>query len=202
MKNRISNLLRILLSLLLIISAALKFYNISGFANTVQMFADAYIIGMPHSIVYFFSVFICFIELFVGTIGIFNRFRTISLPLIIIMSSVFTLVTFANVFFPTSLGSIQDCKCFGDVLHLSPFASFIKSCVLLCLSLLALYFLYHKETATNRILSMIITLGLLMPCFAFSTLAQEKKRKLEKRALVLRSMTHSLTSDYLHSSPY
>lgn len=193
MKNSISNLLRILLCLLLIISAALKFYNISSFANTVQLFTDAYIIGTSHSIVYFFSVFICFLELFVGTIGLFDKFRTISLPLMIIMFSVFTLVTFVNAFFPTSLGSIQDCKCFGDFLHISPFTSFIKSVVLLALSLLSIL-LSRKKHITNSVrMAANIILCLSLFYYSESTFAQQKTKKTGEARIVV-SVNDSYTN--------
>lgn len=193
MKNSISNLLRILLCLLLIISAALKFYNISSFANTVQLFTDAYIIGTSHSIVYFFSVFICFLELFVGTIGLFDKFRTISLPLMIIMFSVFTLVTFVNVFFPTSLGSIQDRKCFGDFMHISPFTSFIKSVVLLALSLLSML-LSRKKHITNSVrMAANIILCLSLFYYSESTFAQQKTKKTGEARIVV-SVNDSYTN--------
>lgn len=63
--------------------------------------------------------------------------------------AVFTYITFVNLFFPTSLGPIQDCKCFGDFLQLTPFASFVKSCILFVLSVVTTFLARRSHRAMN-----------------------------------------------------
>lgn len=57
--NKLSNVLRLSLSLLLIISGALKLYSVNAFANTIKMFSDAYFITLDkYLIIYIIVVYL------------------------------------------------------------------------------------------------------------------------------------------------
>ena len=65
---------------------------------------------------YVLSQCFCLYEIFLGTIALFGKFRFVTMAIMTLTIAVFTYITFVNLFFPTSLGPIQDCKCFGDFL--------------------------------------------------------------------------------------
>lgn len=73
--NKLSNVLRLSLSLLLIISGALKLYSVNAFANTIKMFSDAYFITLDSTSLYILSWCICLYELCIGVFGLFDKFR-------------------------------------------------------------------------------------------------------------------------------
>ena len=174
MKNRISNTFRQLLGLLLIITAILKICSLGSFAYTVQMFADAYFFKLNHHTVYIFSLWLCIYEFLIGIFALSGRLQVISLSLMILTFASFTGITFVNLFFPTSLGPIQDCRCFGNFLQLSPFESFVKNCILLVLSIVAILLIIKRRnvtdlTSVSRIVCVIGLVNICLPLLAQKT---------------------------------
>lgn len=164
MRSKISNIIRIFLSVILIIASLLKLIGFDNFVSTVNMFVDSYLIGIPFSIVYSLSIIIIVSEFIIGFIGLFNKLRVISLPLIMSIYFAFTIITFLNYFFPTSLGSIHNCRCFGDLLYLSPLASFFKSTILFVMSLFSEFLVWERKLAnTRRCVLRILSFLLVFP---------------------------------------
>lgn len=110
----------------------------------------------------------------------FGKFRFVTMAIMTLTIAVFTYITFVNLFFPTSLGPIQDCKCFGDFLQLTPFASFVKSCILFVLSVVTTFLARRSHRAMNsavlmRVICVVCLIGMSLPT------AAQKKSKGEAR---------------------
>ena len=58
--------------------------------------------------------------------------------------SFFVFLTGVNLFFPTVIGSIEACGCFGELIHFTPLSSFIKSVILLVIAIANLYIVYQQ----------------------------------------------------------
>ncbi len=137
-KNKMSDIMRMLLSVILIISSILKLISLNSFTNTVRMFVEAYFSSFDNGTLIVLSFCICFYEIIIGVIGLIDRLKMLSLALLFITFFGFTLVTGINLFYPSSLGPIRDCNCFGNFLSLSPIGTFVKSVILLFLSLFSI----------------------------------------------------------------
>lgn len=142
--NNISRIVCRLLSILLVVSSILKIVSFDSYVYNVKLFSDAYFLQTTYFVIYGVSMFICIWEFIVGFLGIISKSCRISLWLIMLTFGAFTLITFINLYFPTPLGPIKDCKCFGDFLHFSPEASLLKNCIFLILSGIGL-FPYEKR---------------------------------------------------------
>lgn len=169
--NKIAYMLRVLLAVVFITSGGIKLFQINGFVSTVRLFVDAYFVTLSQFLVIMLSVLICLSEIGVGLGALMLRRNKLPMLLTTIMLMAFTIVTYINVFIPTSIGSIQECYCFGTVLHFSPLGSFIKSFILLILSLIQIIMAKPKLTIKfPRFLSMIIFLVCM--CVGTSVSAQ------------------------------
>ena len=74
----------------------------------------------------------------IGICFIFGAFAFVA------MLSLFVYLTGVNLFFPTVIGSIESCGCFGELIHFTPLSSFIKSVILLLIAIANLYIVYQK----------------------------------------------------------
>lgn len=184
MRFRIFNILRTMLGVLLVVTATLKLYSLNSFAHTVQMFTDAYFLTLNHPAVYVLSLCLCLYEILLGVTALFSRFRFTSMSLMIVTFAGFTCITFVNLFFPTSLGPIQDCKCFGNFLQLSPSASFVKSCILFAFSIVATLLASKRCSATDltRVVCVIGIVGISLPLAAQETVKLKGKVRIGVRA--------------------
>lgn len=162
-----------MLGMLLAITAVLKLHNLKSFAQTVQMFADAYFVTLDHPTVYVLSLCICLYEFLLGAIALSGRHIVLTMSLMMMTFAGFTYITFVNLFYPTSLGPIQNCGCFGDFMQLSPSASFIKSCILFALSIVGTLLALRRYGATYhaKLVSLIFILGAV--CTSLPVAAQE-----------------------------
>ena len=64
-----------------------------------------------------------------------------------VLLTFFTWLTAVNYFAPSLFGSIESCGCFGDLIHFSPLASFIKSAVMWFAALVSAFM--YKNTPLN-----------------------------------------------------
>lgn len=130
MKSKVSNGLCVLLGVILIVSGVVKLFQIKGFENTVQMYLDAYFFSVGASMVYVLALLVCICEMVSGFLCVV-RFRCMFPRIIVaVIFGAFVVITFINVFYPTELGPIQECFCFGTLLHFSPWGAFVKSVLL------------------------------------------------------------------------
>ena len=93
---------------------------------------------------------VCVVELIAGIMALLQLFPVISSFAFVAMLSFFTYLTVVNLFFPTVMGSIESCGCFGELIHFTPLTSFLKSVVLLMMAISYLYVtLFDKFDVTK-----------------------------------------------------
>lgn len=76
------------------------------------------------------AVAICAIETITGLLALRKKYAPIVSIVFLGMMSFFVWLTGINLFYPSLMGSIESCGCFGELIHFSPLASFVKSVVL------------------------------------------------------------------------
>lgn len=117
-------------SAIFILSAVLKSINIHSFAMETGDYIDMYMPSCLHGFQYPCAMLVCQIELMLGLLALKEMFRRMALSGMFLLLTFFVWLTMINAFFPTILGSIESCGCFGELIHFSPIASFLKSAVL------------------------------------------------------------------------
>lgn len=143
--NRVNNIIRYMLSGCFIMSGLLKAIGIDAFEQEVVMYGDAYIGDWVHDYSCEIAIAVCTIELVIGIAVLWHRlalFAGISLFVVLLF---FVYLTGTNLFFPTILGRIETCGCFGELVHFTPISSFVKSVTLLLLSSINIYLTIKSE---------------------------------------------------------
>ncbi len=85
------------------------------------------------------AVAVCMIEIVLSALVLLRRMRMIAFIAFCAMLSFFVYLTGMNYFFPSIMGSIESCGCFGELIHFSPLASFVKSLLLWVVSILGIW---------------------------------------------------------------
>ena len=132
------NVLRYSLSLCFFLSGALKAMSIRAFEQELQLYGDAYIADWVHDYSLWIAIMVCIYEISLAILALFGKFARLASVLFCISLMFFTYLTGVNLFFPGLLGSIESCGCFGELIHFSPLASFVKSLLLLGVSVLGI----------------------------------------------------------------
>jgi len=143
--NTINNIIRILLAVCFILSGTLKAAAIRAFEEEVRMYGDAYVGEWLHGFSSEIAVAVCVAEIAVGVAALWRR---LALPTGIAFCGMllfFVYLTATNLFFPTIMGSIETCGCFGELIHFTPVTSFVKSAVLLLTAAANLYLTVKTE---------------------------------------------------------
>ena len=115
---------------ILILSAVLKSVNIHSFAMETGDYIDLYMPSWLHGFQYPCAMIVCQVELMLGLLVLRIKYRQVALCGMLALMTFFVWLTMVNAFFPTILGSIESCGCFGELIHFTPMASFVKSVVL------------------------------------------------------------------------
>ena len=127
-----------ILSVVLMASSLLKAVNVHSFATEVLLFSEAYVSSSlaPFSIEIACSV--CAMELLLSMLLMRGRCKIAASALSFVLLSFFVALTGMNLLMPSSIGSIESCGCFGELVHFSPLGAFVKSVALWCVSILCL----------------------------------------------------------------
>ncbi len=137
MRNIITQVSRVLVGLLFIISGLIKLNDPVGFSYKLGEYFSESVLNMPFLVPYALAlaVFIVIFEAVLGfmlLVGYKPKFTVWSLLLMIVF---FTFLTFYSAYF----NKVTDCGCFGDALKLTPWQSFTKDVVLLFLILILFF---------------------------------------------------------------
>jgi uncharacterized membrane protein YphA (DoxX/SURF4 family) len=129
MKNFITQLSRLFVGLLFIISGLIKLNDPIGFSFKLEEYFSEPVLNLPFFIPYALAiaVFLVIFETVLGVmllIGYKSKFTVWNLLLMIVF---FTFLTFYSAYF----NKVTDCGCFGDALKLTPWESFTKDIILL-----------------------------------------------------------------------
>lgn len=133
----ITNICRVLVGVLFIISGLIKLNDPVGFSFKLEEYFSANVLNIeflkPYALA--LAVGIVIFEAVLGVmllVGYKKKFTLWSLLLMIIF---FTFLTFYSAYF----NKVTDCGCFGDALKLTPWESFTKDVVLLVLILVIFF---------------------------------------------------------------
>lgn len=129
-KGKIETVLRIALGICFILSGIMKAVNVYSFAQEIRLYIEAYIDSCFVQWTVEISVVICTIETITGLLALKREYVAVVSVVFLVIMSFFVWLTGINLFYPSLMGSIESCGCFGELVHLSPLASFLKSVVL------------------------------------------------------------------------
>lgn len=168
-----------ILGAIFILSSLSKAINVAAFATETRLYLDAYFWDGMHSWDVPLSVTICAIELTVGLLSLHARYARIGNAAMTAILTFFVWLTAVNAFWPTPFGSIESCGCFGELIHFTPLASFVKSAVLWAMSLVALVGQCRAREPWNlgallhdRFTLLALIAGLALPTFSLLALEQ------------------------------
>lgn len=113
-----------------LLSSLLKSVNIHSFALEARMYVDAYMADWLRPFVSVGAIAVCAVEMLVALLALKRGYSRATAAGFFLMLSFFVYLTGANLFFPTVMGSIESCGCFGELVHFTPAASFAKSVAL------------------------------------------------------------------------
>ena len=169
----------VLLSVFLL-SSVLKAVNINSFALETRLYLDAYLWDLKSLVSNLWGAFridmvgaigMCVMEMMVALLAIRREYRRVASVGFCVMLTFFVYLTGENLFFPTIMGSIESCGCFGELIHFSPLASFIKSVVLWVLSIVLVVYSWHERwnvsmLLKDRYLYICIATSVMLPLYS------------------------------------
>ena len=130
LNENIKTTLRIALGGCFILSGVMKAVNVYSFAQEIRLYIEAYMDSFCVQWSVEIAVVICAIETITGLLALRKKYAPIVSIVFLGMMSFFVWLTGINLFYPSLMGSIESCGCFGELIHFSPLASFVKSVVL------------------------------------------------------------------------
>lgn len=133
-KEKIRTALRITLGVCFIFSSVMKAVNVYSFAQEIRLYMEAYMDSFFVKWTVEIAVLICAIETITGLLAFRKKYEFIVAVIFLGMLSFFVWLTGLNLFYPSLMGSIESCGCFGELIHFSPLAAFVKSVVLWVMS--------------------------------------------------------------------
>lgn len=129
-KGKLETVLRIGLGVCFILSGIMKAVNVYSFAQEIRLYIEAYMDSCFVQWTVEIAVVICAIETITGLLALKREYVAVVSVVFLVIMSFFVWLTGINLFCPSLMGSIESCGCFGELVHLSPLASFVKSVVL------------------------------------------------------------------------
>lgn len=127
-----------------LLSGMLKIVSLRSFEQEVLLYGDAYIGEWVHSFSFEIALLVCVAEIVAAIMALLRQYSFVSAIAFVAMLAFFVYLTGANLFFPTIVGSIESCGCFGELIHFTPLSSFVKSIVLFLIAVANLYIVSKK----------------------------------------------------------
>lgn len=125
----LTNICRILVGALFIFSGFIKANDTLGFSYKLVEYFEVFHANFMVPAALPLAIFICIFEIILGFMLLMGARTKLTLWLLLLMIIFFTFLTFYSAYFHV----VQECGCFGDFLHLTPWQSFSKDLVLLIL---------------------------------------------------------------------
>ena len=138
---------RYLLATVLLLSGISKCLYLHGFSAEVSQYSELYISSVFVPFSSQIAISVCCVEILLGLLLFFSRFTLFSTFTVLVLMLFFLYLTGVNYLFPTLLGRIESCGCFGELIHFSAKGSFIKTLVLCAISFIT-FCLIIKEKQT------------------------------------------------------
>lgn len=163
-----------------LLSSVMKAVNINSFVMETRLYMDAYFWELKSVVSNLWGAFridmvgaigVCVIEMMVALLAIRREYRRVASVGFCVMLTFFVYLTGLNLFFPTIMGSIESCGCFGELIHFSPLASFIKSVVLWVLSIVLVVYSWHERWNVSmlfkdRYMYICIATSVMLPLYS------------------------------------
>lgn len=127
----------LILGCVFVFSAITKAVNIPAASNHVGVFCSLMHLTVVYRYRVAVAVLLTALELSIGILSFFRRFRPYVIPVVVLVLVCFLALTFANYRLPG--WNVESCGCFGELVHLSPRATFLKNVCLMVLALIASY---------------------------------------------------------------
>ena len=118
-----------------ILSAVTKTVSLPVFADEMRLYLDIYFCGWLRDSSLFLAGMVCLAELLIGIACLVPALRRQANVAAFLALTFLVWLTGDNYFNPSPLGRIESCGCFGELIHFTPLASFIKSLVLWVIAL-------------------------------------------------------------------
>lgn len=119
-----------------IVSGFMKSMDPWGTILTMESYLAAYNLVAPEWLVSICSIGLGAAELIIGCMLLFNVYIRITSVISVVVMTFFTILTLLS----ATLFPVEDCGCFGDFIHLTPWQTFAKNVALLPM---AICFWYH-----------------------------------------------------------
>src|SRR3712207_4176576 len=129
-----SNFGKYFLAIVLLISGISKCFYLHSFSIEVSLYSELYVSSLFVPFSGQIAIVVCCVEILLGFLLFFERYSLYSTFIVFILLLCFLYLTGINYLFPTLLGSIESCGCFGELIHFSAKGSFIKTIVLWLIS--------------------------------------------------------------------
>lgn len=114
----------------LMISSLSKSVNMQSFISETRLYIEAYMPAVFHHCYKLTAIAVCSCELLIALLLLHPKHTVGASWMAFSMLAFFVYLTGVNLFMPTLFSSIESCGCFGELIHFSPMASFIKSMML------------------------------------------------------------------------
>ncbi len=127
---RIGNVGRMLLAAVMLLSGISKLFYLQGFSEEVAQYSELYV---SQSLVLWskgIAVAVCCAEIMLGLLLPMSKMSIHTTLAAFALMTFFLYFTGMNYFFPTALGSVESCGCFGELVHFSAKGTFVKSVAL------------------------------------------------------------------------
>lgn len=134
-----TSVIRYILAICFLLSGGLKLVSLHTFEEEVRLYGDAYIGEWVSTFSVAIAFIVCMTEISVAFLALLKRFEIIAAVAFFILLLFFVYLTGTNLFFPTIMGSIESCGCFGEFIHFTPVGAFTKSSLLWIMSCINLY---------------------------------------------------------------
>lgn len=130
---------RVILSVIFFTSGISKAINIDSFSEQVIQYSVLYLHPILAEYSKQISVFICCIEV-VLSVGVWiSKLRLFATTGVCVLILFFLYLSGVNYLYPTMIGRIESCGCFGEFLRFSPKDAFIKNIILSIVACLLFY---------------------------------------------------------------
>lgn len=126
----VRKMLTCFLAVVFILSALTKAVALKAFAGEVEMYLDLYFCSWLVAYSLPLAGMVCVVELLTGIACMIPALQRTGNVAAFFLLTFFVYLTGDNYFFPSPVGAIESCGCFGELIHFSPLASFLKSLVL------------------------------------------------------------------------
>ena len=129
-----------LLGIVFILSSVTKAVALPIFADELQLYLDIYFGGWLRDYKLLLAGMVCLAELLIGIACLVPALRRQANVAAFLALTFFVWLTGDTYFNPSPPGRIESCGCFGELIHFTPLASFIKSLVLWCMATTNLFY--------------------------------------------------------------